>query len=131
MRQGMARSWMPAAVAAVALTGLHLAAPPRAMAQALLSEADARTALQRDYGVEVLRVREEVIDGAPAFRITVMNPEGNFNEAFQVNVLMIDRRSGKLISQYRQGSEGAVTSAPAGGGVSEDVGPTLRRETLR
>lgn len=127
----MARNWRLAVGALVALGATHVAATPDAAAQGLLSEAEARAALVRDYGVEILRVREDVVDGTPAFRITVMNPAGNFNEAFQVNVLMIDRRSGKLISQFRHGSEGAATPAPARGGASEDVGPAMRRETMR
>jgi hypothetical protein len=54
----------------------------------------------------VLRVREALYDGRSVYIVTVMNPGGDFNEAFQVNTLMVDRRSGKLVSQFRPAMSG-------------------------
>ncbi|HER19824.1 MAG TPA: hypothetical protein ENO14_02130, partial [Chromatiales bacterium] len=50
-----------------------------ASAQGLLSESEASAAVVNDYGVEVLDIEPDTIDGSPVFRVTVMNPGGNFN----------------------------------------------------
>jgi hypothetical protein len=62
--------------------------------------------IETTYQVKVLRIREALHDGRPVFIVTVMNAGGNFNEAFQVNTLMVDRRSGKLVSQFRPAMSG-------------------------
>ncbi len=35
-----------------------------------------------------------------------MNPPGNFNEALQVNTLMVDRQTGELVPQFRHAPSG-------------------------
>ena len=40
-------------------------------------------------------------DGRAVFLVTVMNPGGDFNEAFQVTTLAVDVETGKLVSGYR------------------------------
>jgi hypothetical protein len=58
------------------------------------------------YGVEVLKVREGEVDGVPAWLVTVMFPGGNFNSAFQVQTLAVDKQSGDLIPAFRHGTSG-------------------------
>ena len=53
------------------------------------------------YGVEVLRVQEVTVDGRAAYAITVMNPGGNSNAAFQVNTLLADAATGNLLPVFR------------------------------
>ena len=131
MAQAIALGLRFASGAFAALLSMHLATALPASAQELIGEADARAAIERDYGVEVLGVSEVTVDGVPAFRVTVMNPGGDFNEAFMVTTLIVDRRSGKLVPQVREGTQGAVLPPPAQRETGENSGPQLRRETLR
>lgn len=113
------------------LVAAQFAGTPRALAQPLMNEADARAAVERDYGVDVLGIREATTaEGAPAFRVTVMNPGGNYNAAFMVTTLLIDRRSGKLVSQFQHGPHGAQLPPAADRGTETDSGPAMRRETF-
>ncbi len=116
-------------VAAILAAGLLRPAGPAA-AETLLSEEAARTALEREYGVEVLRITADEQDGVPVFLVRVMNPGGNFNEAFQVNTLVVDRRTGKLVPQFRHGASGTRDRSGTRRETSEDVGPVLRRESI-
>ena len=59
-----------------------------------------------EFGVRVLKVRESRLDGAPVFLVTVMNPGGDFDEAFQITTLAVDVKTGKLVSGYRHLSSG-------------------------
>lgn len=96
-----------------ALAAAQLVLVAGASAQTLMGEADATAAVETEYGVEVLDVEEDTVDGTPVFRVTVMNPAGDFNEAFLVSTLIVDRRTGGLVPQYRQGSQGAELPGPA------------------
>ena len=71
------------------------------------------------YGVTVLKISEDEQDGVQVLFVTVMNPGGNFNEAFQVNTLVIDRQTGRLISQFRHTPTGHRHAAP----ISRIPGP--------
>jgi len=116
--------------AVMTLAGGLLAISEPAGAQALMSEAAARAKLEKDWGVEVLRVQADEQDGVPVFLVRVMNPGGNFNEAFQVNVLVIDRRTGELVPQFRHGPTGLRGVAGAPNDADENSGPVLRRESI-
>lgn len=119
-------------LAAVILgVGVLLSATRPAAAQILLSESAARTALEADYGVRVLRVDSDERDGVPVFVVRVMNPGGNFNEAFQVNVLVLDRRTAKLVPQFRHESSGVRDAAGVPDDANENSGPILRRGSVR
>jgi len=87
---------------------------PAALALAAMSEDQVRSAIERDYGVQVLRVSPATEDGRSVFLVTVMNPPGDFNEAFQVNTLMVDAETGRLVLQYRHGPSGhRLSDAPS------------------
>ncbi len=64
------------------------------------------------YGVKVLRIKPMTEQGRSAFAVTIMNPGGAFNEAFQVNTIVIDAETGRPIIQYRQGPGGLKPAAP-------------------
>ncbi len=68
--------------------------------------------IEADYSVTVLRVRPMTDDGRRVFAVTIMNPGGAFNEAFQVNTIVIDADTGRPIIQYRQGPGGLRLEAP-------------------
>ncbi len=58
------------------------------------------------YGVQVLKVRTTKIDGKRVHVLTVMNPKGDFNEAFQVTTVAVDAKTGNLIAGFRHRRSG-------------------------
>jgi uncharacterized membrane protein YkoI len=63
--------------------------------------------IEKEYGVTVLRVRDLTReDGSPAYAVTVMNPGGDRNSAFEVSTLEVDARTGKLVPQFRHAADG-------------------------
>ena len=64
------------------------------------------TAIAAEFGVRVLKIRKSRLDGAPVFLVTVMNPGGDFNEAFQITTMAVDVKTGKLVSGFRHLSSG-------------------------
>ena len=66
---------------------------------------------------QVLRISPGTADGRNVFVVTVMNPPGDFNEAFQVNTLVVDAETGRLVPQFRhlpsgQSFSGAARNVP-------------------
>ncbi len=86
-------------------------------ASAAVSEAEAVKMIEAAYDVEVLRVRAEQVADRPAWLLTVMYRGGDFNTAFQVNTLAVDRETGKLLPAVRHGPSGYESS---GGERRED-----------
>lgn len=123
---GRARSgWV--ALAAIVIGAGSFMSPPAAFAQSLMSDAEARRAIADSYGAEVLRVEATERDGVPVFILKVMNPAGDFDEAYQVNVLVMNRQTGQLVPQFRHRSSGATNSASGRRDVNENSGPVLRQ----
>jgi hypothetical protein len=113
-------------IALLALSGL--AATP---ALALSPEAVAGAVAQR-FGVTVLRVAPIERDGKPLYSVVVMNPGGNFNEAFKATTLVVDPDSGDLVPQFRQENSGYdLPAAPDRQPPGDDGGTAIRRETFR
>ena len=88
---------------------------------AALSADQVRRQVETRYSVKVLRIKPMTEQGRSAFAVTIMNPGGDFNEAFQVNTIVIDAESGRPIVQYRQGPGGLE---PAAAPVSSRTGPS-------
>ncbi len=97
------------AMAVVFGATLALGAAP---AGAALSADQVKRQVETRYGVTVLRIEAVTEQGRSAFAVTIMNPGGAFNEAFQVNTLVIDADTGRPIIQYRQGPGGMQPAAP-------------------
>ncbi len=68
--------------------------------------------IERDFGVKVLKVQPAKDMGPNVLAVTVMNPPGDFNEAFQINTLAVDKQSGKLVLVEAQTQQGYRHSAP-------------------
>ena len=111
-------------LAAVFLAAGVALPPVPALAQIAENEAAARVA--GEYDVEVLRVHPGDVDGTPVWLVTVMNPGGDFNTAFQVTTLAVDRASGALVPAYRHGASGVSGTGSAVGGR-----PDLRPDAMR
>jgi hypothetical protein len=90
--------------AVVAVLGAVLALPPPAIAALSANQVKAKVA--KAFGVKVLKVRPGKVDGRKVFVVTMMNPGGDFNEAFQVSTIVVDVETGKLVSGYRHRASG-------------------------
>jgi hypothetical protein len=100
-------------------------------ALALSPEAVANAVAQR-FGVTVLRVAPIERDGKLLYSVVVMNPGGNFNEAFKATILVVDPDSGELVPQFRQENSGYDLPAAADRQPpADDGGTAIRRETFR
>lgn len=97
------RLLVPLAVAG-ALATAPLLVPHGAAAQTTGEQVAKKIAA--GFGVRVLKVRESQIDGRAVFLVTVMNPGGDFDEAFQIITLAVDVKTGKLVSGFRHRSSG-------------------------
>lgn len=101
-----------------------------ALAQSLMSEEEVRQVIEERYGVEILRIEEAESDGIPVFVLRAMNPAGNYNEAFQVNKIVVNRRNGQLLPQFRHRNSGVADTAGARRQVIENSDRVLRERSL-
>jgi uncharacterized membrane protein YkoI len=91
---------------AAALLSAAVAFPLPAIAALSADQVKARIA--KDFGVKVLRVRPGKDRGRNVYLVTMMNPGGDFNEAFQVNTIIVDAETGQLVPRFRHRSSGHV-----------------------
>ena len=101
-----ARVWLAAVVASAAIL-------PAAPALAAMSADQVAAAIAEAYGVGVLKVVAAEHEGRTVYRVTIMNPGGDFDEAFQVNTLLVDADTGKLVSGFRHRASGYEPSQAA------------------
>ena len=85
-------------------------------AGAAVTDEAAAKQVAETYNVEVLRVRAGTIDGRKVWLVTVMQPGGNSNGAFQVHVLAVDEESGALVPSFRHHADGYTLPPPQPGG---------------
>jgi hypothetical protein len=113
---------------------VHAAQPRKPVAAAARVDRVAQKLTQQiaqRYGVQVLRADRELLDGKPVYRMVVMNPGGDFNEAYAVHTLVIDAASGALVSQFEHLPTGYVLAAPPDRTPRDDgSGVMIRRETF-
>ncbi len=97
---------------AAALLAAGLSFPLPALAAMNADQVKAKVA--KAFGVKVLKVRPGKADGRKVFVVTVMNPGGDFNEAFQVSNIVVDVETGKLVPGFRHRASGiAANQAPS------------------
>ena len=83
------------------------------------------------YGVEVLRAQRDQFNGKPVYRMVVMNPGGDFDEAYSVHTLVVDAKTGELVSQFQNVTSGYQLSAPPDRTPRDaGLGTTIRQETF-
>jgi hypothetical protein len=111
--RGRSRPLFPAVLAFAA--GLLAASA----ASAAMSADQIKAAIEKEYGVKVLSVKAATFDGRAVYRVTMMNPGGNYNTAFQVNAIDVDAETGKPVSQFHHETSGY------------DYGPAEGNETNR
>lgn len=101
---------------ALACTGVLTALPLLPAAQAAVSQEAAGKSIAERYGVQVLKVRAGERDGRKVWLVTVMQPGGNSNGAFQVHLLAVDQQSGELVSSFQHQASGyTLPPLPPGG----------------
>ena len=69
-----------------------------------IGEDEMRAIVRESLGVEILRVEVVERDGEPAYAITVMNPQGNQNDALRVATLLFDGATGSLLGTATGGA---------------------------
>lgn len=117
----------PLSGAFVVAAALGLAGAPPAFA--LQSPEAVKQQIEKAYPVQVLEIFEIKSDSQPAYAVVVMNSGGNYNEAFQVNTLIVDAETGQLIRQFRHHASGyEVPESAVRRWPKNDTG-ALRRET--
>jgi hypothetical protein len=119
--------WRLAGLVALAL-GAGVTTGP---AQAQVSSDGAAQKVARTFDVDVLRVTPGMADGREVWLVTVMNPSGDFNEAFQVSVLSVDKATGALVPSFRHGPSGYAGPDGAGPTRSDRRPDVLRPRTPR
>lgn len=80
-----------------------------------------RETLEKQFGVDVLRMQETESGGRAVVIATVMSRVANSNAALQVNRLVVDRKTGLLVSQFRHLASGY---AIGGGGPNDPLDDT-------
>lgn len=101
---------------ALACAGVLAALPLSPAAQAAVSQEAAAKSIAERYGVQVLKVRGGERAGRKVWLVTVMQPAGNRNNAFQVHLLAVDQETGELISSFQHHSSGySLPPLPPGG----------------
>jgi hypothetical protein len=91
----------------------------------------ARAVAQR-FGVKVLRAQREELDGKTVYRMVVMRPGGNFDDAYAVDTLILDAATGALVPQFRNKVSGYQLSSPPDRTPRDNaVATTIRRESFR
>ncbi len=113
-----------AALGAALILASVLGASP---AGALMSEAEVSRMIAEAYGVRVLRVRAARRGETWVWLVTVMNPPGDFNEAFQVNTLAVDQDTGALVSAFRHLRSGYDLPGHSGRGDKVGLRPDAAR----
>lgn len=118
----------PGLVALLAVAAALFGAPP---AFAKSPEA-AAAALAERFAVKVLRVIPFERDGKQFYDVVVMNPGGNFDDAFKVTTLVVDAETGDLVAQFRTQNSGYDLPEAANRQLpGDESGAAIRRETFR
>ena len=92
---------------------------------AAISQEEAAAKVAEEYGVEVLKTDAVLQGNQPIILLTVMQPGGNDNAAFQVNTIAVDAKTGKVIPGARRLETGRVTTSEAPAAAIEDRSPSV------
>lgn len=132
-----AQTQAPAAGAASGATRYlgSLAAEPSGAAAAPAIEPAAQAAVKavtERFGVKVLSARRSDENGRAVYEIVVMRPGGDFDDAYAVDTLSVDAKTGELVPQFRSETSGYTLSAPPDRTPRDSaVSTTIRRQSFR
>jgi len=85
-------------VAAATLAGVGLAALPGAAA---MTADQIKKQIESASGGKVLKIEPREVGTLKAYAVTIMNPGGNSNSAFQVYTVIVDAENGTLVPEHR------------------------------
>ena len=111
-----------------------LAEPPDAAAPQSIEPAaqGAAKAVAERFGVKVLSARRADENGRAVYDLTVMRAGGDFDDAYGVETLTVDAKTGELLPQFRNETSGYRLSAPPDRTPRDGaVATTIRRESFR
>jgi len=100
---------------AIGLVAAFAVGASPSMAQPTMSVDQMKQRIESNFGVKVLRVEGMLEQGRSAFAVTTMKSGGDFNDAYQVNTVVVDSKTGDLIRQYRHTPNGMRPAAPSVG----------------
>lgn len=80
---------------------------------AAITQEEAAAQVAEEYGVEVLKTDAVLQGNQPIILLTVMEPGGNDNSAFQVNTIAVDAKTGEVIPGFRRMETGRLSSGQA------------------
>ena len=86
-------------MAAVLAAGVGLAA---FAAMAAMTADQIRQQVERESGGKVIKIEPRKYGPLEAFAVTVMNPGGNDNAAFQVYTVIVSAENGTTVPEQRQ-----------------------------
>ncbi|MCC7016546.1 MAG: hypothetical protein IT564_05025 [Rhodospirillales bacterium] len=86
-------------VAAVLAAGVGLAA---FAAAAAMTADQIRQQIERESGGQVIKIESRKYGTLEAFAVTVMNPGGNDNGAFQIYTVIVNAENGTTVPEQRQ-----------------------------
>lgn len=116
------------------LAGIAVAGwPGLLVAQEALSAAEIGERITERYGVEILKVEPVDTERGAAYAVKVMVPPGDSNAAFLVDTLLVDARSGEVLSRVRLSEQSGVTEVTpvVPPGVVDHGGTEIRRRSFR
>jgi len=82
---------------------------PATDALAEVGENEAAKQVEESFSVEVLKVRDGMLDETEVWLVTFMVPGGNNNGAFQVNTVAVEKATGRLLPSFRHRSSGVAS----------------------
>jgi uncharacterized membrane protein YkoI len=85
-------------VAATALTAVGIAALPSAAA---MTADQIKKQVESVSGGKVLKIEPREVGTLKGYAVTIMNPGGNTNSAFQVYTVIVDAENGTIVPEHR------------------------------
>jgi hypothetical protein len=98
-----------------------------------LSEEEVRRLVRQGLGVDVLKAETVERDGRQVYALTVMNPPGDYNDAFMIRTLLVDGTTGGLLGEVPHAPRTHATDmSPSVSAAGPDgSGLEIRRRTYR
>lgn len=71
-------------------------------AVAAMTADQVRRQVEQESGGKVIKIEPRKVDQISAFAVTIMNPGGNDNGAFQVYTVVVNAENGTLVPEHLQ-----------------------------
>ncbi len=71
-------------------------------ATAAMTADQVRRQVEQESGGKVIKIEPRKVDHLSAFAVTIMNPGGNDNGAFQIYTVVVNAENGTIVPENRQ-----------------------------